>query len=231
MNKIEPARHVLVLDLDDTLYPEYSYKLSGIRAVCSHIAGLYPQYTSDGLFAQTDPQSSCWLEQLCALCGFNRDEKQSLLWLYRLHTPNLSGYTPSEKLKQLMQPFAARILISDGRSITQRQKLKALGLLDAFDDVMVSEAWQSEKPDAKRFTAVQQAHPGKRCIYIGDNLKKDFVTPNRLGWLTIGIRPQAQNIHRSNPQDSDAAHLPALWLDSIAGLERLMADNATPSQI
>lgn len=223
MNKrINPAESVLVLDLDDTLYAEYHYKLSGIQAVCRHIAALYPPHTSDGLLAQIDPESSSWLEQICTLCEFNNDEKQSLLWLYRLHTPNLNGYMPSEKLKQLIRPFAARVLISDGRSFTQRQKLKALGLLEIFDQLLISEACQSEKPDEKRFRAVQEAYPGKTCIYVGDNIKKDFLAPNRLGWLTVGILPQAHNIHRHRPQDFDAAHQPALWLSNIDGLASLI---------
>lgn len=221
-NKINPSESVLVLDLDDTLYPEYGYKLSGIRAVCDRIADLYPQYRSDGLMLEADPESSHWLEQLCAFCDFNDDEKQSLLWLYRLHTPNLNGSMPSEKLKRLMQPFAARVLISDGRSITQRQKLKALGLLDAFDSILISEACQSEKPDGKRFTEVQQAYPGKSCIYVGDNPAKDFLAPNRLGWLTVGILPQEHPIHRHRPQDFAAEYRPAVWLDNIAGLETLL---------
>ncbi|MBF0803997.1 MULTISPECIES: HAD family hydrolase [Neisseria] len=224
MNKpIRPAQTVLVLDLDDTLYAEQHYKRSGIEAVCRHIAELYPQHTAEGLMAQTDPESSRWLEQLCAFCGFNDSEKQSLLWVYRLHRPNLTGCMPSEKLKQLMQPFAARVLISDGRSLSQRRKLSALGLLDAFEHIMISEAWQSEKPDARRFLAVEAAYPGKTCIYVGDNTKKDFLAPNRLGWLTIGILPQAHHIHRHRPQDFDAASQPALWLDNIGSLANLIA--------
>ena len=45
-----------------------------------------------------------------------------------------------------MRPFAARALITDGRSLTQRLKIQALGLTDLFDDILISEAMQSEKP-------------------------------------------------------------------------------------
>jgi len=29
--------------------------------------------------------------------------------------------------------------------------------------------------------------PPHRCVYVADNLDKDFVAPNALGWLTIRI--------------------------------------------
>lgn len=32
-------------------------------------------------------------------------------------------------------------------------------------------------------------------IYVGDNVKKDFITPNALGWKTICIKDDGRNIH------------------------------------
>ena len=75
-------------------------------------------------------------------------------------------------------PFAARALITDGRSLTQRLKIQALGLTDLFDDILISEAMQSEKPDDKRFVFLQNKYPAaKRFIYIGDNIKKILSHP------------------------------------------------------
>ena len=31
--------------------------------------------------------------------------------------------------------------------------------------------------------------------YIADNLKKDFITPNKLGWQTVGLIDNGLNIH------------------------------------
>ena len=82
-----------------------------------------------------------------------------------------------------MRPFAARALITDGRSLTQRLKIQALGLTDLFDDILISEATQSEKPDDKRFVFLykQILRPQKRFIYIGDNIKKRFCRTQQTG--------------------------------------------------
>ncbi|QEY25161.1 HAD family hydrolase [Neisseria zalophi] len=218
---VKPSESILVLDLDDTLYAEHDYKLSGIHAVCREISSLYPEYREKDLISRINTDSSTWLEELCTICEFNESEKQSLLWLYRTHKPNLNGFMPSEKLKCILKQFTACVLLSDGRSLTQRQKLKALNLLDYFDDILISEAYRSEKPDSKRFLQVQQTYPGKNYIYIGDNIKKDFITPNRLGWLTIGIRPTSKNIHRHRADDFDEAHQPCVWIESINELPTL----------
>ncbi len=42
MKTINPETTVIVFDLDDTLYSEYEYKLSGIRSVIDTVAALYP---------------------------------------------------------------------------------------------------------------------------------------------------------------------------------------------
>ena len=43
-------------------------------------------------------------------------------------------------------------LITDGRSVTQRNKLKSLGLLNYFKEVIISEEFGSEKPGLKELS-------------------------------------------------------------------------------
>jgi len=38
----------------------------------------------------------------------------------------------------------------------------------------------------------------KRFLYVGDNSKKDFVAPNRLGWRTICLKNDGHNIHEQD---------------------------------
>ena len=51
--------------------------------------------------------------------------------------------------------------------------------------------------------------PQGEFVYIGDNLKKDFVTANRLGWTTICLRDQGDNIHAQDWSSTDSDHTPA----------------------
>ena len=98
MKTINPETAVIVFDLDDTLYSEYEYKLSGIRAVVDTVAALYPDWNSDDLLSNIDPDGKDWLDKLCCHCGFNESEKQVLLWQYRLHRPTLTPYASPDFL-------------------------------------------------------------------------------------------------------------------------------------
>ena len=70
MKTINPETAVIVFDLDDTLYSEYEYKLSGIRAIVDTVATLYPDWDSDDLWRSIDPDGKDWLDKLCRHCGF-----------------------------------------------------------------------------------------------------------------------------------------------------------------
>ena len=129
---IRAGESVIVFDLDDTLYAEFDYKVSGIKAVCRQVAELYPQCDKQALLSSLNMQGNSWLDDLCDYCHFNDSEKAALLWQYRLHTPDIRPYMPSEKLKKLIRQFAGSALITDGRSLTQRLKLSALVLADCF---------------------------------------------------------------------------------------------------
>ena len=59
-------------------------------------------------------------------------------------------------------------------------------------------------------------------MYIGDNPKKDFVAPNQLNWVTVGLRDDGRNIH---PQHQDGLlddYLPMHWINCITELEGVL---------
>ena len=219
---IRAHESVIVFDLDDTLYAEFDYKISGIKAVCQQVAELYPQCDKQALLSSLNMQGNSWLDDLCDYCHFNDSEKAALLWQYRLHTPDIRPYMPSEKLKKLIRQLAGSALITDGRSLTQRLKLSALGLADGFEHVLVSEAFASEKPQPERFVFVEEKYPGKTWLYIGDNIKKDFVTPNRRGWRTIGLHAAPHNIHRHEAADFPDEHQPHHWINHLEEIKDLL---------
>jgi putative hydrolase of the HAD superfamily len=104
-------------------------------------------------------------------------------------------------------------LITDGRSITQRNKLKALGIESYFKNIVISEEVNSEKPSEYNFNLVMNKCP-ENYIYIADNPKKDFITPNKLGWSSICVLDRGQNIHVQNfdlPKD----FLPQFFINSF----------------
>ena len=56
-------------------------------------------------------------------------------------------------------------------------------------------------------------------IYVGDNVKKDFITPNALGWKTICLKDDGRNIHK---QDFTSTPAHALTKEKIKSLKELI---------
>lgn len=141
--------------------------------------------------------------------------KQSFIDLYRTHFPDISLSDETKLfLEKAQAEFSAIAILTDGRSVSQRQKMKALGL-DSLPSY-ISEEWESPKPESKRFIAIQNDF--KECdefCYIGDNPIKDFVTPNELGWATFGLKGNSKNIHSQNIQNLEITYAPDVWLEQL----------------
>lgn len=131
---------------------------------------------------------------------------QWLLKEYREHIPTIAL---SEATIAFMRIASERTvpmgLITDGRSITQRNKLKALGIEHYFQDIIISEEFGSEKPDERNYLYFEKKYPGMNFYFFGDNTSKDFIVPARLHWTTICIKNVGNHIH---PQSFDKNPVP-----------------------
>lgn len=92
-------------------------------------------------------------------------------------------------------------IISDGRMITQTNKIRALGL-ERFigeKDIIINEVEERFKPDMKSFRRFMERY-GKdsEYWYIGDNTSKDFKDPNSLDWITVCLLNDGRNIHQQD---------------------------------
>ncbi|MEM9143332.1 MAG: hypothetical protein AAGA86_10125 [Bacteroidota bacterium] len=74
-------------------------------------------------------------------------------------------------------------------------KINALGLSGIVDTIVVSEEIGSEKPDERNFKVIEHTFPNYNYVYIADNLRKDFISPNQLGWNSIGLIDNGLNMH------------------------------------
>jgi putative hydrolase of the HAD superfamily len=50
--------------------------------------------------------------------------------------------------------------------------------------------------------------------YFGDNPEKDFITPKKLGWKTIGLN-YCKTIHRHSIEEFPHSHRPDVLLNSF----------------
>ena len=87
---VDLKRTVVVFDLDDTLYPEADYVDSGVRYVCAQINSLCGNDCYEVIQAHRLHDAKLdWLSLACELSGLKPSVKESLLWMYRLHLPNI----------------------------------------------------------------------------------------------------------------------------------------------
>jgi putative hydrolase of the HAD superfamily len=219
---IDLARTVVVFDLDDTLYFEADYVESGVRHVCTQIHSLcgIDCYEAIQKFRLQDTKLD-WLSLVCQLTGLNSSVKESLLWIYRLHLPDIAlSENCSESLEKIQSAALAVAVLTDGRTITQKLKLASLGLNDW--PVYISEDFGSPKPAPHRFLAIQNDFPAEHYVYVADNVQKDFLGCNPLGWISIGMRGNDRNIYSQSTQDLSELALPACWVSSWEELTELL---------
>lgn len=220
MVQSESLETVVVFDLDDTLYKEIDYQTSGFNAVCAWISDVYGLFLWADLESLRQSKTQDILGELCRGAGFQPSVKETLLWVYRLHQPAIK-LMPGvvDFLNELKVNWRAAIL-TDGRSISQRLKIKALGLQHL--PIYISEEHSSEKPAPARFELIMHELPASRYVYVGDNLRKDFFAPNALGWTTVCLRDDGRNIHPQMRQEKLLGGEPDLWIDSFAQLKILL---------
>jgi putative hydrolase of the HAD superfamily len=205
---ILPSSKIFVFDLDDTLYSERDFEKSGIEFVCNNFNIKHIDLKSILNYREN------WIEQI--IDGSNNQiTVQMVLDIYRNHFPTIQLYKDAKVfLEKLLSQGIEMSLITDGRSITQRNKLRALGIESFFKNIIISEEVNSEKPSEYNFRMVMNNKLAENYIYIADNPKKDFITPNKLGWTSICLLDKGQNVHVQNfdlPKD----FLPQFFINSF----------------
>ena len=199
---------IFVFDLDDTLYSERDFEKSGIEFV-------YENLSIKHISLETILNNrNNWIE-LIINGSNNQITLQMVLDIYRNHFPTIQLYKDAKVfLEKLHSQGIEMSLITDGRSITQRNKLRALGIESFFKNIIISEEVNSEKPSQFNFNMVMNNKLAVNYIYIADNPKKDFITPNKLGWTSICLLDKGQNVHSQN-FDLPKVFLPQFFINSF----------------
>lgn len=191
---IEIEAAVFVFDLDDTLYLERDFALSGFRAVADHfgdeIGGSRFAVESEKLLSEGTRGNIFDL----ALSRSNIEPDpvliSKLVEVYRSHQPDIQLCSDAERLLDRM-PKAKTGIITDGFEHTQLSKIRALGLDPLIDHIVATGQWGKAffKPHPRAYE-LQEAITGSsasQLVYIADNGVKDFVTPRKMGWKTVQI--------------------------------------------
>ena len=221
-----PAWRAIVFDLDDTLYPEQTYVLSGFRAVATwaeeHLGISRHQSFAElrRLFDEgvRGDTFNRWLESH----GLKPDDWVSqMVQVYREHNPHITPYLEVPGLLQRLRLRYRLGLVSDGYVEVQKRKLAALGLTPCFDVLVFSDEWGQEawKPNSWPFGVVleRMSIRGPEAVYVGDNPAKDFLGARQVGMWTVRVRrPDGLYNHLEPPSPEYA---PDVEIETLNDLE------------
>lgn len=186
----------LIIDLDDTLYDERAYVLSGFRAVAAEVAGRQAGVDADALFAAMQAELDAHgrgrvFDRALAQAGLasDPDTVAGLVSAYRAHEPTIALWPGvAETLADLRRDHRLAIL-TDGLPIMQRRKVAALGVEALVDEVLYSWEHESPKPDPACYAeALRRLGAGpEETVVIGDNPGHDMAAARAIGARSIRV--------------------------------------------
>lgn len=215
------SRYAIVFDLDDTLYCEVDFVQSGFRAAS---AWLESTHGIGGLATQclrlfSSGRRTLIFDEALACLGVSPDRAivTSLVDIYRTHEPAIALAPDAERY--LRGSCGKHAVITDGHAYTQAAKVTALKLSQWVEKVIYTDEWGPEfwKPHDRAFAEVEDwcSNHHQRLVYVADNPRKDFVTPNRRGWLTVQIQRPGRVHHVASPSKLHDAHGVIASLDDL----------------
>lgn len=210
----------IIFDLDDTLFQEQDFVESSYREIARRLADVHRIDPEEPLKIMTESENAFdslaqWLETK----GFPED----IVWMlnvYRTHFPTITlAPDVAEALLRLRRAGCQMRIMTEGRELTQSNKIKALGLDRLMTLPPLIFTPRERGGEGKNFEVAAAGINAERFVSVGDNPLKDFSQPLSLGWLTVAIADSGRNIH---PQDfsticphhiiSSVADLPAIIL-------------------
>lgn len=187
---------ILVFDLDDTLYDEITFVYSGFKAVSSYLSNhynlnasvLYDDFRNELHIAGRGAIFDTILQK-------NKIQSYSLIKkcirIYRQHTPSIQ-LNPDAKYCLEAYQHTPKYVVTDGNKTAQSNKANALKLSSYVKKIFITHAYglKNSKPSPYCFKKIASLEkvPYHKCVYIGDNPKKDFVQIKKIGFHTIRIR-------------------------------------------
>ena len=183
----------VVFDLDDTLYAERRFALSGYAAVSQHLA-VPARRPAPDLFrvlwaAHRQGRRAVALQELMAAMGLPDDMVAAAVQVIRSHPPRVRLPRGTRHVLDELRRRGHRLgILTNGLPATQRGKVAALGVEGLVDAVVYAEEHATGgKPAPACFEAVLTALdvPATRAVFVGDHPRKDVAGARACGLSTV----------------------------------------------
>lgn len=188
----------IIFDLDDTLYSEKEYVRSGYKVV----ADLLPEIpdAEQQLWKAFEEGQNAIDVVLKNADIYTEEKKKQCLEAYRTHIPQITMYSEAKMVLDAISDKGLKIgIITDGRPIGQKNKIRQLGLQKYNCEIIITDelAGNARVSDFRKPCPIAFEIMRKRMqcaysemVYIGDNVRKDFLAPEQLGMDTVWFQNQ-----------------------------------------
>ena len=196
---------LVVFDMDDTLYPEYDYVLSGFEAVAEQLQIQYGvERASEKLRMLFDENPQQVFNRLLDAegIGYTQNDILRCVSVYKQHKPTLRLTTGAEQLLSALKEKGISLgMITDGNPVQQQNKFDALGLVRWIDRCILTDSLGGEqyrKPHPVSFEMLHKHFgvPFHQMMYVGDNPKKDFAVRNVHPIVTVHYQGETRGIYQ-----------------------------------
>lgn len=203
----------VIFDLDDTLFDEMSFVMSGFRAVAAYGEEVWRL------------DAECSFEQMSRILGqtgrgavfddwlrenkmYSRERKARALSVYRSHNPSIELFAAAEAVLTALPESTKLFIVTDGNKLVQANKVSALDLWHRFAGVYITHrhGLKAAKPSTYCFEKIRErvGEDWSQMVYIGDNPNKDFVSLRPLGMQTVRVLTGShRNVSVPEPMDAE----------------------------
>jgi putative hydrolase of the HAD superfamily len=182
----------VIFDLDDTLYSEKEYVRSGYRQVARCVPSV--ERAEEKLWQFFLDKKPAIDELLTTEGIFDDATRAACVRAFRSQMPDdLHFYEGVDAMLTSLREQGYRLgIITDGRVEAQSAKIKALGLEQRVDKIIITDSLggvEYRKPCPKSYMLMKEAFQTEyaEMVYVGDNLKKDFIACEQLGIRAIHL--------------------------------------------
>ena len=184
----------LIFDLDDTLYRERRFALSGFAAVAAEVERRHGIPAREGFRILRDAMKAGRrgeaFQRLAQRASAGEDLVEEWRGIYRRHRPRLRLPWVARDVLAAVRPTWRVGLLTNGLPAVQRAKVDALGLEPLVDVVVYAHEVGAGKPDPEVFLAACErlGVTPDRAVMTGDDPWCDIDGARRAGLRAIRVR-------------------------------------------
>jgi len=186
-----------LFDLDDTLYPEHEFMISGHRFLANKLRlGEKKQLFLKNL--NEDIKNHRYkgrFERAFQKCNlpYTESKIRKIVKMYKEHKPDIHLYPGASSFLRKLEEICKIIIVSEGEIAVQMNKIKALGI-DRYTTVITALLGENIKKTDDIFVAYLKSHVlhnAKKILVFGDNPLKDGVLSKKINGIYIRSKNEA----------------------------------------